>query len=62
MYFPNAPGGALNTWTPPFSPGNEPPDCCYLFLIQLAKRITNGYDAPSLWDGEFQTVGLKFSV
>jgi hypothetical protein len=62
MYFPNAPGGALNTWTPPFSPGNEPPDCCYLFLIRLAKRITNGYDAPSLGDGEFQTVGLKFSV
>jgi hypothetical protein len=61
MYFPNAPGGAPASWTPPFSPGNEPPDCCYLFLIRLAKRTTNGYSLPTLGDGEFQTVGLKFS-
>jgi hypothetical protein len=61
MYFPNAPGGAPGSWTPPFGPGNEPPDCCYLFLIRLAKRTTDGYSQPTLGDGQFQTVGLKFS-
>jgi hypothetical protein len=59
MYFPNTPGGL--TWTPPFGPGNEPPDCCYEFRIRLAKRATNGYGLPSPGDGAFQTVGLKFS-
>jgi hypothetical protein len=60
MYFPNTPGGL--SWTPPFSLANEPPDCCYLFLIRLAKRATNGYSLPSLGDGQFQTVALKFST
>ncbi len=59
MYFPNTPGGLA--WTPPFGPGNEPPDCCYEFRIRLAKRATNGYGLPSNGDGAFQTVGLKFS-
>ncbi len=60
MYFPNTPGGLA--WTPPFGPGNEPPDCCYEFRIRLAKRSTDGYSLPTLGDGAFQTVALKFSV
>ncbi|HVM93659.1 MAG TPA: carboxypeptidase-like regulatory domain-containing protein [Terriglobales bacterium] len=59
MYFPNGPGGT--NWTPPFSLTSEPPDCCYEFRIRLAKRSTNGYSLPSLADGQFQTVALKFS-
>src|SRR5580698_992931 len=59
MYFPNTPGG-LN-WTPPFGPNNEPPDCCYEFRIRLGKRTTNGDSLPTLADGQFQTVALKFS-
>jgi hypothetical protein len=59
MYFPNTPGGLA--WTPPFGPGNEPPDCCYEFRIRLGKRSTDGTSVPSLGDGQFQTVGLKFS-
>jgi hypothetical protein len=59
MYFPNTPGGG--EWTPPFGPGHEPPDCCYEFRIRLGKRVTDGYSAPTLGDGAFQTVALKFS-
>lgn len=45
----------------PFGLTNEPPDCCYEFRIRYAKRVTNGYDYPTLADGDFQTISLKFS-
>jgi hypothetical protein len=64
-YFPWGPGGVQPTTSPangtPFGPGNLPPDCCYEFRIRLAKRVTDGYDSPSLADGAFQTISLKFS-
>lgn len=64
-YFPCAPGGTQCTTSPtnglPFSLTNLPPDCCYEFRIRFAKRVTNGYVYPSLADGDFQTISLKFS-
>ena len=64
-YFPWAPGGASPTTSPtnglPFGPSNLPPDCCYEFRLRLRKRVTNGYSAQSFYDGDFQTIGLKFS-
>ncbi|MGF6696976.1 hypothetical protein OKW38_001588 [Paraburkholderia sp. MM5496-R1] len=65
LYFPCAPGGTGCTISPsngmPFGIGNEPPDCCYEFRIWVGKRLTNGYDGPTVGPGEFQTVSLKFS-
>ncbi|MGB8966304.1 MAG: hypothetical protein WCB99_11745 [Candidatus Cybelea sp.] len=64
-YFPCAPGGSGCTTSPtngqPFGVSNEPPDCCYEFRIRYAKRVTNGYNSPTLQDGDFQTISLKFS-
>ena len=64
-YFPCAPGGVQCTTSPtnllPFSLTNLPPDCCYEFRIRYAKRVTNGYVYPTLADGDFQTISLKFS-
>lgn len=64
-YFPCAPGGLHCTTSPtngePFGVGNEPPDCCYEFRIRFAKRVTNGSEFPTLADGDFQTISLKFS-
>ncbi len=64
-YFPCAPGGTQCTVSPtnglPFGLTNEPPDCCYEFRIRYAKRVTDGYDSPTLADGDFQTISLKFS-
>ncbi len=50
-------------------PGNTlggalPPDCCYEFRLYYCKRVTNGYYWPTtngLVEGDFQTIGLKFS-
>lgn len=36
-------------------------DCCYEFRIRYGKRVTDGYDYPSLSDGDFQTISLKVS-
>jgi hypothetical protein len=64
-YFPWAPGGSQPTTNPvnglPFGPTNLPPDCCYEFRIRLGKRVTDGYSSPTLADGDFQTISLKFS-
>ncbi len=64
-YFPCAPGGSQCTTSPtnglPFGITNLPPDCCYEFRIRFAKRVTNGYSYPTLADGDFQTISLKFS-
>jgi hypothetical protein len=64
-YFPCAPGGTGCTVSPtngqPFGISNEPPDCCYEFRLRYAKRVTNGYVWPTLADGDFQTISLKFS-
>lgn len=64
-YFPCAPGGLQCTVSPtngmPFSVTNLPPDCCYEFRLRYAKRVTNGYSYPTLADGDFQTISLKFS-
>jgi hypothetical protein len=65
-YFPCAPGGSNCTISPtnglPFGISNEPPDCCYEFRIRYAKRVTDGYNSPTLEDGDFQTISLKFST
>ncbi|WDD90349.1 hypothetical protein Bsp3421_000177 (plasmid) [Burkholderia sp. FERM BP-3421] len=65
LYFPCGPGGTSCATSPanglPFGLANEPPDCCYEFRIWLGKRVTNGYDGPTIGAGEFQTVSLKFS-
>jgi hypothetical protein len=68
-YFPWDASWANRTTSPtnglpfnPFSlPPNLPPDCCYEFRLRLAKRVTNGYSSPSLGDGDFQLISLKFS-
>jgi hypothetical protein len=70
-YFPWAPGGtdptnsaviSTSTGQPiPFGPNNLPPDCCYEFRIRLRKRVTDGYSGQSFYDGDFQTIALKFS-
>ncbi len=64
-YFPCAPGGTGCTTSPtngqPFGVQNEPPDCCYEFRLRFAKRVTDGYSWPTLADGDFQTISLKFS-
>ncbi len=64
-YFPWANGGSSPTTSPtnhqPFGPNNLPPDCCYEFRLRLRKRVTNGYTTQSFYDGDFQTIGLKFS-
>jgi hypothetical protein len=38
-----------------------PADCCYEFLLQYGKRVTNGDSFPSIGDGPFQTMTLKVS-
>jgi hypothetical protein len=38
-----------------------PADCCYEFRIRYGKRVTDGYNYPSLADGDFQTISLKVS-
>ena len=38
-----------------------PVDCCYEFRIRFGKRVTDGYNYPSLADGDFQTISLKVS-
>jgi hypothetical protein len=58
-YFPCEKGGV--NWTSPFSMTNLPPDCCYEFRIYYSKRVTDGVNFPSLGEGSFQTISLKFS-
>jgi hypothetical protein len=62
-YFPLNPAAApgMQLPTPPFGPGNPPPDCCYEFRIYYWKRVTNGYGSPGWSAGDFQTISLKFS-
>lgn len=38
-----------------------PVDCCYEFRIRAGKRVTDGYNFPSLADYDFQTISLKVS-
>lgn len=47
-------------------PGNTlggalPPDCCYEFRLYYGKRVTDGYNWPTLAEGDFQTISLRFS-
>ncbi len=47
-------GTEVMTYFPPL-------DCCYEFRLRYGKRVTDGYNYPSLADGDFQTISLKVS-
>ncbi len=65
--FPPAPYEAPDTTTKAFGGGNDqfkfspPVDCCYLFGLAVAKRVTNGSGSPGSYTADFQTVTLKVS-
>jgi hypothetical protein len=67
MSFPPGPYQAPDTAHKSFGGGQEvmtyapPVDCCYLFQIRAGKRVTDGYNYPTLADYDFQTVSLKVS-
>jgi hypothetical protein len=56
-------GGEEEMAFPASTPGvsSPPADCCYEFRIRAGKRVTDGYNYPSLADYDFQTISLKFS-
>ncbi|HVM80202.1 MAG TPA: carboxypeptidase-like regulatory domain-containing protein [Stellaceae bacterium] len=66
--FPPLPYQRPDTAQKSFGGGTEvltyypPEDCCYEFRIRAGKRVTNGYDYPSLADYDFWTTTLRVSA